>query len=193
MQFPERAETERLVLRRPRPADREAWLRVWADPAVWRSLRPDLGREPDLDFAGGRFEHHLGHWERYGFGLWLAEDRETGTVAGWCGPSHPLFVPQLAEEVEVGWSLRRQFWGRGLAFEAAETAVSTAFAHLDVERLIALVDATNERSQRVASRLGMRRVETVEHPEALVEVGVYALSRGEAAAPSDARSGAPPR
>ena len=191
MPFPERAETERLVLRRPRPGDRDAWLAIWADPAVWRALRPDLG--PDPDHALGRFEHHLGHWERHGFGLWLAEERGSGEVAGWCGPAHPLFVPQLADEVEVGWTLRRPFWGRGLAFEAATTAVSTAFAHLEAERLIALVDATNERSQRVAARLGMRQVDTVEHPEALVEVGVYALSRDAAAAPSAGRSGAPER
>jgi RimJ/RimL family protein N-acetyltransferase len=189
--FPERAETGRLVLRRPGPGDRDAWLEIWADPAVVAALRPGLG--PDPRFALGRFEHHLDHWERHGFGLWLAEERETGTVAGWCGPAHPLFVPQLAEEVEVGWTLRRPFWGRGLAFEAAGTAVSTAFGHLVMERLIALVDATNRRSQRVAARLGMRHVDTVEHPEALVEVGVYALSRDAAAAPSAGRSGAPAR
>jgi RimJ/RimL family protein N-acetyltransferase len=186
--FPERAETDRLVLRRPRPDDREAWLGIWADPAVWRALRPDLG--PDREHALGRFEHHLDHWERHGFGLWLAEESVAGEIAGWCGPAHPLFVPQLADEVEVGWTLRRPFWGRGLAFEAATTAVSTAFSHLDVERLIALIDATNERSRRVAARLGMRQVETVQHPEALVEVGVYALSGAAGDAPADARGGA---
>jgi RimJ/RimL family protein N-acetyltransferase len=186
--FPERVETERLLLRRPRGGDRDAWLGIWGDPAVWRALRPDLG--PDPDFALGRFEHHLDHWTRHGFGLWLAEEQATRTIAGWCGPAHPLFVPQLAAEVEVGWTLRRPFWGHGLAFEAATTAVQVAFAQLSIPRVIALVDATNLRSQRVAARLGMRQVQTVEHPEALVEVGVYALSRDAAAAPPVARSDA---
>ena len=188
MPFPENAETERLLLRRPHSDDREAWLGIWADPAVWGSLRPDLG--PDPDYALGRFEHHVDHWTRHGFGLWLVEERATRAVAGWCGPAHPLFIPQLAGEIEIGWTLRRPFWGRGLAFEAATTAAQAAFAQLSTPRVIALVDATNLRSQRVAARLGMRLVETVEHPEALVEVGVYAVSRDAAGAPSVARSDA---
>jgi RimJ/RimL family protein N-acetyltransferase len=186
--FPERIETERLVLRRPRPDDRGAWLGIWGDPAVWRSLRPELG--PDPGFALSRFEHHLDHWTSHGFGLWLAEERATRMIAGWTGPAHPEFVPELAGEVEIGWTYRRPFWGRGLALEAASAAVGTAFAHLPPERVIALVDATNVRSQRVAARLGMRHFTTVEHPEARVPVGVYALSRDAAGAPPAARSGA---
>jgi RimJ/RimL family protein N-acetyltransferase len=171
MGFPQRLETDRLLLRRPRASDRGAWLGIWGDPSVWRALRP--GRGPDPAFALARFEHHLGHWERHGFGLLLAEDRATRTIAGWTGPAHPLFVPELADEVEIGWTYRRPFWGRGLATEGAAAAIEAAFAHLTVERVIALVDATNVSSQRVAARLGMRRFTTVEHPEARVPVGVY--------------------
>jgi RimJ/RimL family protein N-acetyltransferase len=151
--LPERVETERLVLRRPRGSDRGAWLGIWGDPSVWRALRPDLG--PDPRHALARFEHHLDHWGRYGFGLWLAEERATRTIAGWCGPAHPHFVPELADEVEIGWTFRRPFWGRGLASEAAGAAVAAAFEHLELERVIALVDTTNGRSRRVAERLGM--------------------------------------
>lgn len=190
MSLPERVETERLALRRPRGSDRGAWLGIWGDPSVWRALRPDLG--PDPRHALARFEHHLDHWRRYGFGLWLAEERATRTIAGWCGPAHPDFVPELADEVEIGWTFRRPFWGRGLASEAAGAGVAAAFEHLELERVIALVDTTNGRSRRVAERLGMRRFATVDHPEARVPVAVYELSRdaaGEApAARGDARA-----
>ena len=193
MDFPDRVTTDRLVLRRPRGSDRGAWLGIWGDPSVWRALRPGLG--PDPRFALARFEHHLAHWERHGFGLWLAEERATRTIAGWTGPAHPLFVPELAGEVEIGWTYRRPYWGHGLAFEAASAAVEAAFAHLPVERVIALVDATNVRSQRVASRLGMRPFKTVQHPEARVPVSVYELraSRDAAGEPAAAHSDAPPR
>jgi RimJ/RimL family protein N-acetyltransferase len=191
MSFPERVETERLVLRRPRGSDRGAWLGIWGDPSVWRALRPELG--PDPRHALARFEHHRDHWREHGFGLWLAEDRATRTIAGWCGPAHPLFVPQLADDVEIAWTLRRPFWGRGLAAEGAAAAVDAAFAHLELERVIALVDATNGRSQRLAARLGMRQVGTVEHPEARVPVGVYALSRDAGGGPPGARDGAQER
>jgi RimJ/RimL family protein N-acetyltransferase len=188
MAFPERAETARLLLRRPRERDRGAWLGIWGDPAVWRALRPDRG--PDPAFALARFDHHLEHWARHGFGLWLVEERATRTIAGWTGPAHPSFVPELAGEVEIGWTYRRPYWGRGLAFEAASAATAAAFAQLPVERVIALLESTNSRSQRVAARLGMRRSTTVEHPEAMVQLEVYELSRDAAAAPPGARSGA---
>jgi RimJ/RimL family protein N-acetyltransferase len=173
--YPERAETDRLVLRRPRDRDRGAWLGIWTDPAVWAALMP--GRGPDPGFALARFEHHLDHWGRHGFGLWLAEERATRTIAGWCGAAHPDFVPELAHEVEIGWTLRRPFWGRGLASEGAAAAVDAAFAHLQVERVIALVGARNHRSLRVAERLGTRHDRDVLHPPSGELLGVYALSR----------------
>lgn len=191
MTFPERVATDRLLLRRPRESDRGAWLGIWGDPSVWRALRPGLG--PDPRYALARFDHHLRHWVEHGFGLWLAEDRATRTIAGWTGPAHPDFVPELADEVEVGWTYRRPFWGRGLAAEAATAAVAAAFSHLSAERVISLVEGGNVRSRRVAERLGMRPSGNVVHPEERVVLTVYALSRDAAGEPAGARSGAQSR
>jgi RimJ/RimL family protein N-acetyltransferase len=182
--FPERVETDRLVLRRPREPDRDAWLEILGDPAVWRALQPGL--EPDPRYALERFEHHREHWRRHGFGLWIVEDAATRAIAGYTGPAHPNFAPELAGEVEIGWTLRRPFWGRGLAGEAAAAAVDAAFAHLGVDRVIALVAADNRRSLGVARRLGMRHERDVPHPSGQV-LGVLALSRDAGGAPAVAR------
>jgi RimJ/RimL family protein N-acetyltransferase len=96
-------------------------------------------------------------------------------VAGWAGPSHPTFVPEVAEEVEIGWTLRRAFWGRGLATEAAREAVEASFAHLDRDTLISLIDPGNERSIAVARRLGMTGGRTV--GGAGLALRVYSISR----------------
>jgi RimJ/RimL family protein N-acetyltransferase len=183
--FPELIETERLVLRRPRRSDCGAWLGIWGDPAVWSALRPGL--TPDPRHALERFEHHCDHWRQHGFGLWLVEDSATRTIAGWAGPAHPTFVPELGDEVEIGWTLRRPFWGRGLAGEAAATAVDAAFAHLELERVIALVAADNRPSLRVAQRLGMRHDRDTTHPATGQILGVLALSRDAGGARSAAR------
>jgi RimJ/RimL family protein N-acetyltransferase len=172
--FPERVETERLVLRRWRERDRGAWLAIWSDPTVWRALRPDLG--PDSPHALARFDHHLRHWSDHGFGLWALEDRASRTIGGWAGAAHPTFVPELAEEVEVGWTLRAPYRGRGLATEGAAAALAAAFEHLDVGRVVALVERSNRPSARVARRLGMRAGGTVHHPEAGVELELWAAA-----------------
>lgn len=178
MRFPEHVDTDRLVLRRWRAADREAFQRIWADPDVWRALRPNSPFDPAHGAA--RFEHHVRHWEQHGFGLWSARERGGGQIAGWVGLAHPTFIPQLAGAVEVGWTLRRELRGRGLAGEGAAAAVAAGFAHLDVDDLIALIDAGNERSIAVAGRLGMRHGSSVAHPELGDTLEVHVLSRDRA-------------
>ena len=132
MAFPEIVRTSRLTLRRWQEEHVEAMTAVWADPEVWGALRP--GEPFDPAFAASRAELHVRHWHEHGFGLWVVEERASGELAGWVGPWHPTFVPELADRVEIGWTLRRPFWGRGLATEGAEAAVAAAFSHLAVGR-----------------------------------------------------------
>jgi RimJ/RimL family protein N-acetyltransferase len=49
----------------------------------------------------------------------------------------------------------RDFWGQGLATEAAIACRDWAFAHLETDRLISLIRHGNTRSRRVAERTGM--------------------------------------
>jgi RimJ/RimL family protein N-acetyltransferase len=160
-------------LKRLRRDDEDAFLAIWADPDVWDALRP--GTPFDPEHAAGRFQHHRQHWKQHGFGLWLICDRDTGDTAGWVGPSHPDYVPQLAGEIEIAWSLRRPFWGLGVATEGAEAAVSAALEHLRLERLISLIDPENMRSVAVAKRLGMRDLGSVPHGELDLQLRLYVL------------------
>ncbi|TMK95593.1 MAG: GNAT family N-acetyltransferase [Actinobacteria bacterium] len=176
--FPERLETERLVLRRWREDDREAVIDIWADPDVWRAIGPGvMGMCFDPGYAAGRFEHHLEHWVQFGFGLWLAQERVSGQVAGWVGAAHPTYVPELAPGVEIGWALRRPFWGLGLAGEGATVAVKTAFAHLVLDEVVSLINPANARSIAVAERLGMTTAMDVRRPDTSEVLRIYRLGR----------------
>src|SRR5438270_8909308 len=93
----------------------------------------------------------LGHWQLRGFGLWAVEERETGLLAGRAGCWRPEGWPGL----EVGWTLRREFWGRGYATEAARAALGHAFTALRQTHVISLIRPENARSLAVARRLGM--------------------------------------
>ncbi len=95
----------------------------------------------------------LGHWQLRGFGLWAVEERATGMLAGRVGCWRPEGWPGM----EIGWALRREFWGRGYATEAAQSVMADAFFRMGEKRLISLIQPENGPSIAVAQRLGMRR------------------------------------
>jgi RimJ/RimL family protein N-acetyltransferase len=153
-------------------------LGIWADPAVWRAIGPGaVGAPFDAEYPASRFRHHLSHWEQHGFGLWLAEPRGADEVAGWVGASHPTYIPDLAGAVEIGWTLRRPFWGRGLASEGAAAAAEAAFAHLALDEVVSLIGPTNARSIAVAEGLGMSPSEEVCRPDTGERMLVYRRGR----------------
>jgi RimJ/RimL family protein N-acetyltransferase len=175
MPYPERVETERLVLRRWLAGDAPAIEAIWREPEVWRALQPN--RPYDSAQARSMFERHLRHWEIHGFGLWAVAERDTTQPMGWIGASHPTFVPELADQVEIGWTLRPALWRRGLATEGAAAAIDAAFAELEVGEVISLIHPSNDRSIAVASRLGMDWAGEAVPPDLGEVLCVYALSR----------------
>jgi RimJ/RimL family protein N-acetyltransferase len=113
------------------------------------------------------------HWEAHGFGLWAASVTATDEVIGFVGLSHPLWFPELADQVEVGWRLHPHAWGNGYATEGGRAALASAWTELGLERVIAVIDPANVPSIAVASRLGMERGERVPHPQRPGSVDVY--------------------
>jgi RimJ/RimL family protein N-acetyltransferase len=182
--FPDRVETERLTLRRFTDDDQDAFAAIWADPCVRAALDPAGALDPAE--VPERYARHLAHWREHGFGLWAAYERGDEEVAGWIGATHPGFVPELRDEVEIGWTLRRPYWGRGLATEGAAAAAAAALAHLRPGRLVSLITPANRRSIAVARRLGMRDAGGVRHGERGFELRVYALSAGAGGGPAAA-------
>ena len=64
---------------------------------------------------------------------------------------------------EIGFSLRRERWGRGLATAGARAAVDFAFDHLGAHRVWAVCAPGNTASARVLAKLGMRHEGTLRH------------------------------
>ncbi len=171
--------TERLVLRRFRPADRGPFAMLNADPEVVRYLRdgiPMTRAESDA-----LIEAIDAHWAEHGFGLWCAAPREEpGTCLGFVGLAVPSFLPAVLPAVEVGWRLARPAWGRGLATEGARAALDHAFTTLQLKSVISVIDPGNERSVRVAEKLGMRRGATHVHPATSRRLHAYEISSHDA-------------
>lgn len=91
------------------------------------------------------------HQFEHGFAFWAMMDRGTGVLIGDAG------LEITAHGVELGYTLARSAWGRGLATEAAQLCVAAAFGPLELSRLVALADVENPASARVLEKIGFLR------------------------------------
>jgi RimJ/RimL family protein N-acetyltransferase len=170
-------ETERLLLRRWRAEDAEAFAALNADPEVMRFIGAGhpLGRGLSDDLLS-RIERD---WEARGFGLWAVEELAApGILLGFCGLSVPTFLPDVLPAVEVGWRLARPAWGRGLATEGARAALAFGFGEAcGMREILAIVHPGNERSLRVAEKLGMTPRPDRLHAGAGIRLRVMGLAK----------------
>jgi ribosomal-protein-alanine N-acetyltransferase len=143
--------TARLVLRRWRPADREPFQALNADPRV-REFFPSVLTPKETDQGIARIEQHF---DRHGFGLYAAELIETETFIGFVGLNVPTFEAPFMPTVEIGWRFAHHCWGQGLATEGARAVVHHAFETLRLPGLVSFTTTANLRSRRVMERIGM--------------------------------------
>ncbi|MGW4791298.1 GNAT family N-acetyltransferase [Nonomuraea sp. NPDC004297] len=155
-------ETERLIMRRWREADREPFAAMNADPEVMEHFPAPLTRE-ESDALVVRIEDQF---DRRGYSLWALEVRESGEFIGFTGLVLQTFDAPFLPAVEIGWRLARPAWGHGYAIEAARRAAQYAFEEAGLGDIISMTAESNLRSQSVMRRLGMTRdpAEDFAHP-----------------------------
>jgi len=145
-------ETNRLLLRHQTLDDLDALWALYCNPEITKFI-PDAPRS--YEEAREELEWHMhGHPRRPELGLWATIYKETGQFIGRCG----LLPWEIEEkqEVEIAYTLAQEYWGQGLATEAAKSILQYGFEALKLRRMICLIDPENVASQRVAEKIGMR-------------------------------------
>lgn len=150
-------ESERLLVRKWVPeADAAEALEIFGDPEVVRFLH----REPtaDLEAMQEALEKRLVQYAeaKEGSGHWAVVEKETGEIIG-ASLLKPLpdADKNFSEDYEIGWHLKRTKWGLGYATEFSKAALQYGFHQMDLDCIYAIMDAGNQRSAKVAERLGM--------------------------------------
>ena len=149
-------ETARLLLRRPVPADWDAFRDfMMSDRAAIFGSHRNLGK------AFRSFAAELGHWDIFGFGMFAVtrkgEDRAVALVGPWNPPDWP--------ERELGWMvLDGASEGQGIATEAAQGALRHIWRDLRWPTVVSYIAEGNDRSVALAERLGARLDREAEVP-----------------------------
>jgi RimJ/RimL family protein N-acetyltransferase len=105
-------------------------------------------------------ERNLRHGQEPGLGIFVFRERETGTFVG-RGAIRRIEIGG-GEEVEVGYAVAAERWGRGLATEMAASLVAHAEGQ-GLGGLVAYTEPTNAASRRVMEKVGFRYERDVEH------------------------------
>lgn len=140
--------TQRLSLRVPTFADKANLFLLDSNPNVMRYIgsRNVRNREESALYLQEAMKISDGN-----LGYWIAESRESTDFVG-------LFLLKKLEdttEIEIGYRLMEQQWGKGYATEGAKMLLHHAFINLNLERIVAVTFPENVNSKKVLHKIGL--------------------------------------
>ncbi|HRH09941.1 MAG TPA: GNAT family N-acetyltransferase [Bacteroidia bacterium] len=147
-------ETARLVTRFLTKKDEEIWTRFLKNEDCTRYF-------PKTDFASpverARYwiEKQINRYKEEKYGLQALVSKETGAFVGQCG----LLLQEVdgKKELEVGYHILREYWGRGYAPEAAQAFIKYGAENSDFDSIISIIHRENKNSIAVALKNGLRK------------------------------------
>jgi RimJ/RimL family protein N-acetyltransferase len=145
-------QTRRLTLRPCSPADLADFIGLECDPEVMRYLNGGYAVDRARCTGGETFLMPDGTESC----VWTARRRDNGAFVGWF-----CLWPESEEVAELGYRLRRDAWGQGLATEGTAALVGWGFAAHEYERIFAVTMAVNHASRRMLEKIGFRHTRTI--------------------------------
>lgn len=164
-------ETERLKIRRYALDDLEELIEMRSDPDVYRYLGgPERQNPAEIT---KRLNFYIDCYEKFSFGMCAMIWKETGENIGGSG-LQPL---EDTGEIEVGYSLKKNFWRMGIGYECASAWLRYGFENAGLERIVAVADEANTGSWRIMEKCGMTFEKKEFHYN--MECKFYAVSKDE--------------
>ena len=163
-------ETERSVLRQLSTADAEFMLDLLNQPSFIRNIG-DRGVRTVEEAEQYILKGPVDSYERYGFGLYLVELKESGVPIGISG----LIKRDALPDVDIGFAFLPQFWSKGYATESASAVLSYGRDLLGLKRIVAIAAQDNEGSINVLEKIGLRFEGLIIWPDDEEEIALYSV------------------
>lgn len=168
-------ETNRLVMRDIEPSDAEGIFALDSDPEVHKYL----GNNPIKTMAEAEeiIEYIRQQYEKNGIGRWAVIDKQTEDFIGWSGLKLEDKVRDFSY-YDLGYRLRRAYWGKGIASETAVESLKYGFSKLNLNEISALADVNHIASNKVLRKAGLRFIE-IFHYEGVTPCNWYKITKSE--------------
>ena len=163
-------ETERLVLREYTMDDFGGLYAILSDAETMKHYPKPYDERGTMRWLNWS----LDNYQKYGFGLWAIERKDTGEFIGDCGITMQNIDGELLPE--IGYHIDKKHWRQGFAHEAASAVRDWFFRSTDFPTVYSYMTASNTASYRTAASVGMTRIK--EYSEDGIPHYVYEMTRG---------------
>lgn len=153
--------TPRLGLRAWHHEDIAPMSTINADPQVMQYFPSTLTEQQTANFILRMQKQQ----DERGHCYFAAELLESGQLIGFIGCAYQDYEASFTPAVDIGWRLTPEVWGRGLATEGAAACLQWCFDHLELTEIYSVAPVVNTPSIRVMEKLGMRQLDTFDHPK----------------------------
>ena len=152
-------ETERLILREMLPTDMDEMFELESDPEVHKYIgnNPKTNKQQVIEIIDNIRQQYKDN----GIGRWIVIDKKSHELIGWSGLK---FITELTNNhknyYDLGYRLKKKFWGQGFATETAFAFLGYAFEKLNAPKVYAMANVENDGSNKVLKKAGLKFIET---------------------------------
>ena len=150
-------ETDRAILRPLLPTDAPALGTAMRDSNVTETITfdpPARTADEGTERALARIEEFAKHWDRHGFGIFGAFDRQTELLVGYCGFRH---IEEFDNDVHLSTMVDRPYWSGGLASEIIRRNLEYVFLERDFDIVDTATKEFDGPSVQITKRFGFNR------------------------------------
>jgi ribosomal-protein-alanine N-acetyltransferase len=140
--------TARLRVRQLTSGDLDDLITLYQTPLVVKTLGGIQSRSHIIQ----SLENYLEHWDTYNFGYYIFEDKYAESFIGRGGLKRCNIDSK--NEVEIGYALLPEYWGKGLATEIVKKLVDIGLRRLQLRSIVGIIEPDNQASQRVLEKNG---------------------------------------
>jgi ribosomal-protein-alanine N-acetyltransferase len=153
-------ETQRLIIRDLEKQDAKGIFELDSDPDVHEFL----GKNPIKTIAEASkvIDYIRNQYINNGIGRWAVIDKKTKDFIGWTGLKYEQMIRKEFSYYDLGYRLRKKYWGKGIATESAIASLNYGFEKLDLKEIGAAADVNHTASNKILRKIGLEFIETLD-------------------------------
>ncbi len=152
--------SSRLLFSVWKDSDLEWFAQMNADKEVMQFFPKTLTKQESADFLK-RLQKHQ---DTNGYCYYKVVEKQASKPIGFIGLAYQTYDTHFTPATDIGWRLKKEFWGKGYATEGAQRCLDFAFQELDLNEVISTCIVQNKPSENVMQKMGMQKQGHFQHP-----------------------------